>query len=163
MGKKILDRNNYQERQCLKEASGYHRRLIHQNIKLRVLKNFSPGDIWIITPIGSQQDLWLNGNSVQHISINQDQLWNSDGKVKCLSQKKMINLLLAESRGIIHKSACPGGTEVSYLGNFGFVYGSEKEGSCSSSHTSTMCCSSHFIPGKWILTKSGSQNWWKRI
>lgn len=66
----------------------------------------------------------------------------------------MINLLLAESRGIIHKSACPGGTEVSYLGNFGFVYGSEKEGS----HTGTMCCSSHFIPGKLILTKSESQN-----
>lgn len=47
----------------------------------------------------------------------------------------MINLLLAESRGIIHKSVCLGGAEVSYLGNFGCVCGSEKEGSCSSSHT----------------------------
>ena len=91
-------KNNYNKSHCWKEASGYHRILIHQNIAQRLLKNFAPGDIWIITPTDSLQDLWLNGNSVQYISINQDKFWNSDWKgKKCLSWgKKMINLLLAE-------------------------------------------------------------------
>lgn len=122
--KKILGRNNYNGGQCLKEASGYQRRLIHQNIKLRVLKNFSPGDIWIVAPTGSLQDIWLNGNSVQHISINQGHFWNSDWKEKNDSVgKKMINMLLAESKSIIHKSrsACQCGMEVSPIRNFGFV------------------------------------------